>query len=150
MVQTVYNHLMRYSNLHELNPGLTNDKINEFELTNHIMLPKELRELYLHFDGGELFIPGTTIYGIYDSSIENSIKNRNAKAVRQKMSLTANYLIIAKLNYGDLICVDLNKPNKVIQWSHETDELFCEWDNIDQWLSEMIADYEEYEAGEQS
>ena len=150
MMKEILDIILSYSNQHVLNAGLPNEKIVEFEKTNGIVLPKSLKELYLHFDGGELFIPGTTIYGLFDSNADNTLKARNSKVLRQKMALPTNYLIIARLNYGDLICVDLNQPNRVIQWSHETDEEFCEWDNIEQWLLEMIADYNEYEAGEPS
>lgn len=148
MINSIIKKLLAYSKLHDLNKGLTNEEIQKFEVDNGIILPNALKEVYSCFDGGELFVPGTTVYGLKNG--ENSIRTRNSRVVRQKMSLTANYLIIAKLNYGDYICVDLSQNNKVIQWSHESDEGFCEWDNLEQWLSEMITDYEEYEAGEQA
>ncbi len=150
MTEKIYEDLMQYSNLHELKQGLTKEKILEFETENKISLPEDLKELYQHFDGGELFIPGTTVYGLYDPNVEYTIRNANRSEVRQKMSLPRTYLIIASLNYGDLICLDLNAPYKVIQWSHETDEMFCEWDNLEQWLREMIEDYKEFEESDQA
>ncbi len=150
MMKEILDKLLSYSNQHDLNAGISDEKIVDFEKTNGIRLPKSLKELYVRFDGGELFIPGTTVYGIFDSDVNNTLRARNSNAIRSKMALANNYLIIARLNYGDLICVDLNCENRVIQWSHETDEEFCEWDSLEQWLSEMIADYEEYEAGGQS
>ena len=148
MKEAIFTRLMHYSRVHELNKGLSSDKISEFEAENGIVLPQDLKELYSHFDGGELFVPGATVYGIYDSSAENTVKCRNSGVVRRKTSLPLTYLIIARLNYGDLVCVSLNAPYKVIQWSHEDDELFCEWESIEQWLSEMISDYEAYTEGE--
>lgn len=150
MIEKIYTGLMQYSNLHELNNGLTKEKIIEFETENRISLPEDLKELYQYFDGGELFIPGTTVYGLYDPKVEYTVRNANRGEIRQKMSLPVTYLIIAKLNYGDLICIDLNSPHKVVQWSHETDEMFCEWESLGQWLSEMIFDFKEFEAGDQA
>lgn len=148
MMNLILDKLFNYSRLHELNCGLSNEKIDDFEKLNNIILPQMLKEIYLKFNGGELFVPGTIVFGIFDSNAKNSIQANNSKNIREKMSLPISYLIFAKLNYGDLICVNLEKPNNVVQWSHETDELFCEWKGIDEWLSEMIDDYEKYEIGD--
>lgn len=147
-MKLVLEKLMLFSRVHELNCGLTKEQIADFEVANKINLPQELKELYKQFDGGELFIPGTTVYGLFDNENTETIRNKNKKSIRGKMSMPYNYLIFAKLNYGDFVCVNLNAPYDVIQWSHEDDEVFCIWDSIEQWLSEMIADYEEYEADE--
>lgn len=148
MMKSIFDKIMIFSGAHELNCGLTNEQIVNFEVANKIKLPDALKEIYKNFNGGELFVPGTTVYGLDGDGITETIKNKNSKANRMKMSLPNNYLIFAKLNYGDLVCVNLNSPYDVVQWSHEDDNLFCEWDSIEQWLLEMIADYEEYEAGD--
>ena len=53
-----------------------------------------------------------------------------------------NYLIFAKVNYGDLLCINLNEEHEVIQWDHELDEEFCKWESLEEWLEDSINNYE--------
>ena len=92
------------------------------------------------FNGGEIFIPGTKIFGITDEE-EYSVKFNNGKKTRSNFNIPNNYLIIAQLNFGDFICIDLNYPNRIIQWDHEEDVEFDEWNSLEEWLSEQIRDY---------
>ncbi|MDT3429256.1 hypothetical protein J2Z22_004857 [Paenibacillus forsythiae] len=62
------------------------------------------------------------------------------------------YLIIADLNYGDNICMDLDASDgydaKVIQWNRETITVSRSWDGFVEWLMDeldegaMLVDYE--------
>lgn len=148
MIKDSYANLLNSKKNHELYPGVSQNQIDEFEKFNGIVLPEQLKMLYMCFDGGEIFIPGTTIYGIRFAEKQDSLCARNEK-YHVNSSIPNNYIVFARLNYGDLICVNLNEPNDVIQWDHESDEVFCYWDDIDSWLMEAIADFEDYMAGEE-
>lgn len=131
-----------YKEENYLIPPCNSLEIKKFEHDNNIVLPKEYVELILEFNGGEVFIPGTKIYGILDE--EYSLKKINSKENRKIFSIPNNYLIIAKLNFGDFICVNLNSPNEIIQWDHENNTLFFKWDTMFDWLSDTINDYARY------
>lgn len=142
-----FHSLMMYNNDHDLCSAVSKKDICEFEQKNKILLPQELKDLYEHFDGGEIFIPGTTVYGLIPSEKRKTVKEVNSKLTRSNFSIPVNYLIIAKLNFGDLICINLNDPFDVIQWDHENDKKYCYWHSIYEWLDETIRDYRDYEAG---
>lgn len=129
----------------ELLPPLSGSEICEFEKNNGIMLPKDYVEILKTFDGGEILIPGPQIFGLKESEIRKSIREANNKKTRNSLSIPKNYLIIAKLNFGDFICINLNQPFDVIQWDHENDQLFCTWNSLEEWLIENIDLFEEFE-----
>lgn len=143
-INTLYLRLSKYIHSMDFNCPTSEKQIKEFELNNHIKLPFELIELLLKFNGGEIFIPGTTLYGI---NYPDDISNVNSSDIRKLFHIPNTYLIFGVYNFGDFICVNLNTPYDVIQWDHETDEEFYRWTNIKQWLSESIDAYEEYEGG---
>ena len=87
------------------------------------------------------------IYGINQSSKRKTLREANSKVSRGNYTIPSNYLVVAKLNFGDLICVNLNNPFNVIQWDHETDEQYCFWDSLFEWLEESIKEYKDYEEG---
>lgn len=126
-------------------PALTQQEISSFEKTNHIKLPDDLKELLTCFDGGEILVPGPTLFGVNFNSVRKTIKEANGKNSRCIFSIPNNYLIIAKTNYGDLICIDLNSPHKVVQWDHEHNEPFCDWNTLTDWLNDAISSYEKFE-----
>lgn len=139
--------LMTYDKCHDVCTALLDSDINDFEKENSVALPQELRCLYRHFDGGEIFIPGTTIFGLTNSNKRKTIKEVNSKLSRSRFNIPSTYLIFAKLNFGDLICVNLNAPFDVIQWDHENNENYCVWGSISEWLDETIKEYIDYEEG---
>ena len=139
--------LVSYNKCHDLCEGLSEEAISSFEKSNSITLPSELKSLYRVFDGGEIFVPGTLIYGINQSSKRKTLREANSKVSRGNYTIPSNYLVVAKLNFGDLICVYLNNPFNVIQWDHETDEQYCFWDSLFEWLEESIKEYKDYEEG---
>lgn len=145
--EEIFQALMSYNKCHDLSEALSEEVIRDFEKSNSITLPQELKDMYSQFDGGEIFIPGTTIYGVSNSAKRKAIKEANSKLLRSRLGIPNNYLIFAKLNFGDLICVNLNDPFDVIQWDHETDEKYCVWNSIFEWLDEAIKEYRDYEEG---
>lgn len=133
----LFNILQQYKSVMEFNRGCSESTLEEFQYKNGIRLPKSLVDLLKCFDGGELFIPGTVIYG---TGINGgvSLKEANKKEKRSMFNIPQSYLIFAKINYGDFLCIDLNGKNEVIQWDHELNEEFCKWDSLESWLSETI------------
>lgn len=145
--EKVFQALLSYNKCHDICEALSDNDINTFEKKNSITLPKELRYLYRHFDGGEIFIPGTTIFGLTNSNKRKTIKEVNSKLSRSRYDIPSTYLIFAKLNFGDLICVNLNAPFDVIQWDHENNEKYCVWSSTSEWIDETIREYIDYEEG---
>lgn len=134
-----------FSKFHDIVASISLQEIENFETVNKIILPNSLKELLISFDGGELFVPGTTFFGIVANKKRPELRKINSKANRAIYTIPKNYLIIAKLNFGDFICINLNKPYDVIQWDHETDKLFCRWDSLKEFLKDIIASFEMYE-----
>lgn len=99
--------LVSYNKCHDLCEGLSEEAISYLEKSNSITLPSELKSLYRVFDGGEIFIPGTLIYGINQSSKRKTLREANSKVSRGNYTIPSNYLVVAKLNFGDLICINL-------------------------------------------
>lgn len=145
----IYRNLMSYDSVHSLNQPITEGDLSDFEKTNGITLPEPLKDLYRHFDGGEIFIPGTLIYGCGEREGQKNLKDANSSQRRKIFGIPPTHLIFAKLNFGDLLCIDLNSPHEIIQWDHENDEPFCTWDSIEEWLLDSIKDYVDYMTGEQ-
>lgn len=143
----LFKELMTYSDHHELCEKVGKTAILDFQTSNSIVLPSDLIAVYEHFDGGEIFIPGTVIYGLKPNDRRMTLREANAKTRRSVFSIPNHYLIFAKLNFGDLLCINLNDPYDVIQWDHENDEQYCTWPSIFEWLKEAINCFKEYEAG---
>lgn len=140
--------IMHYCKQHDLVSPVTTSDIINFEKANHLVLPTEYKLMLTFFDGGEIFIPGPVIYGISQSPIRQQIKTANSSEKRSLYSIPDNYLIIARLNYGDLICINLNEPYDVIQWDHESNQLFCTWSNLSEWLNDNIEAFNQYKENE--
>ncbi len=129
--------LKRYSEKMEFNRGCSKEMLESFQKKNGIVLPLPLAELLTCFDGGELFVPGTVIYGTGANGGE-SLKDANRREKRNIFKIPNTFLVFAKVNYGDFLCIDLNNNNEVIQWDHELDEEFCRWNSLEEWLKDTI------------
>lgn len=138
--------LMSFSgSIMKLNAPVSKESMNAFQNDNGISLPESFSELLQHFDGGELFVPGTTIYGISNEQFEtNTLNSVNAQAKRSLLSIPPSFFIIGKLNFGDYVCLDLNEPHEIVQWDHETDKEFYRWGSLETWLEDVIDDYLNY------
>jgi len=146
-VKNLCEELKKYSDVMDLNAPLDQEELLAFQKENSIKLPDSLAELLLSFNGGEIFIPGTVIYGLSKYKKIETIKYVNRREFRKQFSIPNTYLIFAKLNYGDLICINLNYPYDIIQWDHEADEQFCTWDSLEEWLDETIKSYIDFKGG---
>lgn len=147
-IRQAFLQLKKFPDLMDLNPGLTKEEIQAFEEKNKLVLPDSYKNLLECFDGGEIFRPGTKIYGLGVYEGQANIKEINSSVFRSYLSLGPDYLIIASLNFGDLICINLNKNNDIIQWDHEEDSAFDSWDNLEDWLEFTIKSYLAYEVGD--
>ncbi len=146
-INKIMNGINKYPDVMELNEPVTESEVNDFQKTNGIILPPQYVGLLQVFDGGELFVPGTQIFGILHKLNGRTIKEINGKVFRNNYSIPLSILIIGKLNYGDLLCIDLNDNHQIIQWDHENDEEFCRWNSLEEWLLETLAEYEASEGG---
>ena len=143
-IQTLYITLQQYKDVMALNAPASSDALATFEKAQQLHLPPMLRKLLACFNGGEIFVPGTIIYGVNQ---EGAYSLAQANAVKGRFSIPAPYLVFAKLNFGDLIAINMATPHDVIQWDHEMDEEFDRWDHLESWLSEAIQDYDAYLEG---
>ena len=145
----IFDELKKFDSVMELNKPLTKGQLQEFQNSNGIIFPQAYTNMLEKFDGGEIFIPGTVLYGIIGDGHRLTVREIKRKNTRKDFSIPRTYLIFGKNNYGDFICIDLNGQNEIIQWDHESDEEFCRWDNLEAWFVETISDYKRYECGTQ-
>lgn len=141
MDSAIFKELKNFSNEMDFNPAVSEDEIKNFERENNISLPASYKELLTHFDGGEIFVPGTLIFGINNYEDCPSIKDVNSKSKRSFISIPNDNLIIAELNFGDFIAIDLNSE-EVLQWDHECDEEFDRWGTLYDFIEFLISSYE--------
>lgn len=146
VIKDIFQKLLDYKDVMELNPPVASNIVSAYESCNGINLPKEFKELLMCFNGGEIFIPGTIIYGLNSDKSEYSINTINR--LKDLYSIPNSFLIIGKLNFGDLICLDLCGSDCVVQWDHENNEEFYRWDSLCDWLNETIEDYQAYSEGD--
>lgn len=145
-IEDIVKKLKNFSDIMEFNRPATDMEIKQFQNINGIELPNSYIELLQKFDGGEIFIPGTIIYGINTDVDNYNLKKINGKSVRRNFNIPITLLIIGKTNDGDWLCINLNPKNEIIQWDHEQDEEFCRWENLEEWLTETIDEYVKYES----
>ena len=70
--------IRKYSaGVHEFKKGIRKEKIKLFEEKTGIVLPDDYMEFLTIYNGGEIFIPGTSIAGIYDEEQEEKEKFGN-------------------------------------------------------------------------
>ena len=136
--------------VHELRPGTSMDKIREYECKYHVYLPTDYRLFLTNYNGAELFVPGTVIVGIYDERSgpkEKCVNYLEENEQKKWPGMGDNLLIVADLNYGDMVCLD-RETSKIVNWSHEIGEIDQEWDSFSAWLKDemeigkSLVDYE--------
>lgn len=134
--------LRSYADVMEFMPPVSMIDVFSYEKKMGHKLPESYVNLLKQFNGGEIFIPGTEIYGVRPRERYYSLDDANMSEKRSALSIPDDYLIVGKLNFGDLICIDLNGSGEVIQWDHENDEEYLRWNSINNWLTEIIGDYQ--------
>jgi cell wall assembly regulator SMI1 len=98
-------------------------------------------------NGGGLFIPGTVLSESYIPF--NAPKKRGVSYLndsfypeRRPVGLPDRYLIIADLNYGDTICIDLMASNMydapIIQWDKDMKDISRSWCGLVEWIMDEL------------
>lgn len=141
-MKSIFEKLKRYKDVMEFNPPISHDVASKCDGC----IPPPLMELYRLFNGGEIFVPGTQIFGLTER--EDDIINLNMSKARTLFDIPKSYMIFARLNFGDYICINTEDPFDLIQWDHETNEEYDGWDSLEEWLSESIKDYSDNLHGE--
>lgn len=132
----IYNELNKYSDSMSLAPPATESNIVAFENDNSIQLPKPFIELLKLFNGGNIQISGIEIYGINREETKNF--TYISQVNRKSLKLPENYYIIAKLNYGDYICLNFLPPHDVIQWDNTNKSKYLSWNSLESWLESLL------------
>lgn len=150
ILKPFFDEVNKYSEVvHNLNSGVSLKEIESLENQLNIKLPSIYKEFLEVCNGGEIFIPGTVLAQVYQPSKGpmkkgESYLNESFKPERRWPQMPATYLIIADLNYGDAICMDLSKCNdidaRIVQWDHETESVSRQWNGILEWLMSEMAE----------
>ena len=148
-IEEIFEKILKNKDKMILYRGVTNECISKYESNNKLYIPDEFKSWLKFSNGGELFVPGTILFGIECdvSPIDQkkTLRYANPSEIRKRMFfIPLSYLVVGKLNFGDFICIDLNNENRVIQWDHENDEEYCYWNSFTEWLLECIDDIEVY------
>jgi len=120
-------------------PGADAGAVEKYEQAAGITIPASYREWLDFSDGGEIFVPGTEFYGV-NADERFSLYSENDPKAREVFSLDASMLIVGQLNFGDLVCLDVNS-GEIIQWDHELDEEYLRWTDIFSFIEDEITDY---------
>jgi hypothetical protein len=128
--------------VHFLNPGVEVSVVEEFEKDNNIVLPRQYKDFLQLYNGGELFRPGTKLAEIYsgktnEKKIGIPYLDESLLRHRRLPGMPDDLLIIADMNYGDLICIVLDRNNgesEVVQWSIEDNDISRKWNSFTEWL----------------
>ncbi|MEK4936672.1 SMI1/KNR4 family protein [Bacillus pseudomycoides] len=157
-LQPFFEEVNKYVNgVHNLNNGVDLENIQSLQNELNIQIPNIYKEFLQVCNGGELFIPGTVLSEIYiavsgPKQRGGSYLNDSFNKERRPTGMSDTYLIIADLNYGDTICIDLESSNgydaPVIQWDRETHSVSRSWSGLVEWLMDtldegsMLVDYD--------
>lgn len=126
----------------DLNPPAADSEIRSFEQKTGERLPVSLSELFRQFNGGELFVPGTTIHGL--DARGKALSLSEVQCYRTDYGIPDNYLIFATLNFGDLIVID-KRDGRIAQFDHERAEFTdLSWPDLASWLKDTIDTETEY------
>lgn len=112
----------------QLQTGATEETISKFEIEHNITLPCEYKKLLKYSNGASLFAGDVILFSI--SNDKNAFK-----------TIDDNLLVIGKYNFGDLLCINLERET-VVQWSIENNNIFLEHFNIKEWIIFSIEEME--------
>ena len=135
-IDEIYHKLRQHTSSISFNPPAMESYISAFENDNSMQLPKSFRELLKLFNGGEIYSLGTRIYGIDKDDTSSFL--RISQTNRTNLKIPENYYIIAKLNYGDYICLNFLPPYDVIQWDSAKKRRYLSWNSLDMWLESIL------------
>lgn len=131
---------IQYADVMELNPPAKKEKITEWERAHGWMIPAEYSSFLLESNGGEIYIPGTVLFGVDPAESWCSLAEHNQPEFRG--NLPEEYLIIGVTNYGNPIGMytgdDIDEDTcMVVEWDTEEQEACEYWDSLeDMFLTE--------------
>ena len=122
----------------DLGPPASEDDIRAF-VTAHCPdgLPEPLSQLLMEFNGGELFVPGTTIHGLNKRGKALSLWEVNQEYLHEMVADPDRYLVFATTNFGDMLLFD-KETGQIIRYDHETGEQVSSWGSLEKWLKNTI------------
>lgn len=135
--------LLSLKSMHKLYSPLSEEDYLKAVSELGIELPSDLKTVLKAFDGAELFKPGITFYGLTSKPMLSSINDVNIK-MQDLYSIPKNYIIFGRLNFGDLLCINLKNEHDIIEWDHETDTEVCSWDNLSELIHEEIQNFNDH------
>lgn len=142
-MKELINKLTRYSSaVVVLYPPATEEDIINAQNELGVEFPLNYLELLKHFNGGELFIPGSVIYGVGKNSYHDLLQE-NKGNFRKESGLLNNFLIIGETNYGDWLCVNLVRPQKIFLWDKENKEFYQDWNDFKCFIQDEINEWEQ-------
>lgn len=117
----------------ELKPGASQSLIDLSETVLNRVIPDDYVQWLRISNGCEFISSGTIFYGLNTGSKYFSLEYHNSAAFRSNYSLPDDLMIIGKMSFGDLICIDAENGN-IVQWDHENDEEFDYWETLMDYL----------------
>lgn len=133
--------------VHRLVPGAAPESIARAEAALGISFPSELRAFLSRWNGGLLFAkefdvhlwhiddPATDGLHVFATNIVHS----NLKRMRE-FGQPPTLLAFAQYPDGRLACFDLTTAGRVVDWDSRTFEVEHEYDSLEDWLNEKMAD----------
>ena len=152
MITKLMRRLEPYARYNEFREPDSPLRVNQFDTQRKVRLPSDYREWLTNVaNGGELLIPGTVFYGIYDPDCSRSqdmvelLTYWNRREIRDTYRIPKGLFVIGVTNYGSLIGFD-EKTGRIQEWDHETGQIAEEWDTFAEYVEEEIEIFEENSA----
>jgi hypothetical protein len=111
-------------------PGANEQEILAFEINAGISLPLGYKDWLALSDGGEIFNPGVELYGVAEKKFPKLLVRCG-----DDVEVPNTLVVIGRTAFGDAICFE-NGSEKIIQWSHETNEEYLTWDSFANYLED--------------
>lgn len=147
VIKWCLNEIHNYNNgNNELKEGISVDIIERFERKYNIQLPSDYKFFLSIYNGGTLFYTGTSLASVYDEECGIEVRCGNYLHLNLKNKwpdMGDELLIIADLNFGDMICLDMER-NVIVQWDHEIGEEVYEWNSFSDWLRDELESGKEF------
>ncbi len=143
--------LSKYAAQNDLTRPTSAARVEQFETQMRVTLPADVREFLTTIgNGGEILVPGTVFYGIYDrecgrdQDLMELLTYWNRAEIRSHYRMPPGFFVIGTTNYGNQIGIDA-ESRKIVEWDHETGTPACAWECLRDFLMEEIDLFEQYQ-----
>ena len=133
----------------DIKDGISQDKIQEFELAHNFAFPNDFKKFLRKTNG--LSLVGTIIYGIYGDSEPFSLEEAfRFEHFEVENEMPIHFIPFSPDGAGNHYCFDISRCNenscKVIFWQHDltyTDDFLPEEvsDSFVDWAKEVLIDW---------